>query len=322
MSRAGVEQSHPGERASSRRLNKGYAYREQLGPRVRGLSTLSYLIAAYQHSPEAVWRERLARGEVLLEEHPATGEELLRPGQWLVWNRPPWEEQEAPRDYSLVHEDEAILGVLKPSGLPMMPGGNFLLNTLLGVVRERFPEASPLHRLGRGTSGIVLFARTHDAAAKLSRAWREHEVDKRYRALSSGVATEDRYDITAPIGLVAHPRLGMTHGATPGGKASRSLARVLERRTASTLFEVDILTGRPQQIRIHLAAIGHPLEGDPLYAAGGVPHAGQPGLPGDLGYLLHAERLCFVHPLSGERLELRAPVPRELRGEGEGPLPA
>ncbi|HYO73762.1 MAG TPA: RluA family pseudouridine synthase [Archangium sp.] len=304
------------------RLNEGYAYREQLGARARGQSTLSYLIDSYRHSPEAVWRERLARGEVLLEDLPATGEEHLKPGQWLVWNRPPWEEQEAPRDYSIVHEDEAILAVLKPSGLPMMPGGNFLANTLLRVVRERFPEASPLHRLGRGTSGLVLFARTHDAAAKLSRAWREHEVDKRYRALSSGVATEERYDITAPIGMVAHPRLGLTHGVAPGGRASRSHARVLERRTASTLFEVDIQTGRPQQIRIHLAAIGHPLEGDPLYGAGGVPLAGEPGLPGDLGYLLHSERLGFVHPLSGERLVLHAPVPRELQYEGEGSHPA
>lgn len=303
-------------------LNEGYAYREQLGSRARGQSTLSYLVAFYTHSPEAVWRARLARGEVLLEDVRATGEELLRAGQWLVWNRPPWEEREVPRDYSLVHEDEAIVAVIKPSGLPMMPGGGFLTHTLLSIVRERFPEASPLHRLGCGTSGLVLFARTREAAAKLSRAWREHEVGKRYRALSSGVATEAHYDITAPIGMVAHPRLGTTHGATADGKASRSLARVLERRAASTLFEVDILSGRPQQIRIHLAFIGHPLEGDRLYAAGGVPRAEDPALPGDVGYLLHAERLRFVHPYSGESMELWAPVPRELRVEGEDAMSA
>ena len=121
--------------------------------------------------------------------------------------------------------------------------------------------------------------------------------------------------------MVAHPRLGLTHGVSPEGRASRSHARVLERRTASTLFEVDILTGRSQQIRIHLAAIGHPLEGDPLYGPGGVPLAGEPGLPGDLGYLLHAERLGFVHPLSGERLVLHAPVPPELRRDGDGSRP-
>jgi len=294
-------------------FNKGYAYREQLGARARGQSTHSYLVDAYRHSPSAVWRERLARGEVLLDDLPATGEELLRAGQWLVWNRPPWDEKETPRDYSLVHEDEAILAVIKPGGLPTVPGGGFLVNTLLHLVRERFPEASPLHRLGRGTSGLVLFARTHDAAAKLSRAWREHEVEKRYRALSSHVATQESYDITAPIGEVVHPGMGMVPIATPGGKASRSLARVLQRRAESTLFEVDIQTGRSQQIRIHLAFIGHPLEGDPVYAVGGVPRAEHPGLLGDIGYLLHAERLCFVHPLTGKRLELHAAIPRELQ---------
>ncbi|ADO71684.1 RluA family pseudouridine synthase [Stigmatella aurantiaca] len=293
-------------------FNTGYAYREQLGVRARGQSTLSYLVASYRHSPEPVWRERLARGEVLLDDLPATGEELLKPGQRLVWNRPPWEEKETPRDYTLVYADEAILAVDKPGGLPTMPGGGFLVNTLLHVVRERFPEVSPLHRLGRGTSGLVLFARTHDAAAKLSRAWREHEVEKRYRALSSHVASQDAYDITAPIGEAVHPGRGLLSMALPSGKASRSLARVLQRRAASTLFEVDIQTGRSQQIRIHLAFIGHPLEGDPVYTVGGVPRAEQPGLLGDTGYLLHAERLCFVHPLTGERLELHATLPSEL----------
>ena len=261
-------------------LNTGYAYREQLGARARGQSTLSYLAAAYVHSPLEVWRERLARGEVLLDEVPATGEELLRAGQWLVWNRPPWEERETPRHYTLVHEDEAIVAVIKPGGLPTMPGGGFLENTLLRLVRERFPEASPLHRLGRGTSGLVLFARTHEAAAHLSRAWREHEVEKRYRALSSGVAAQESYDITAPIGEAEAPGHGLGADGDARREGSRSLARVLQRRAASTLFEVDIQTGRSQQIRIHLAFIGHPLEGDPVYAVGGVPRAEHPGLLG------------------------------------------
>lgn len=80
-----------------------------------------------------------------------------------------------------------------------------------------------------------------------------------------------------------------------------------------TLFEVDIHTGRPEQIRIHLAFIGHPLVGDPLFVSGGLPRADHPGLPGDGGYLLHAERLVFAHPLSGAPMRLHAPPPRELR---------
>jgi 23S rRNA pseudouridine1911/1915/1917 synthase len=160
---------------------------------------------------------------------------------------------------------------------------------------------------------VVLFARTRTAAPLLFRLWRERTVEKRYRALASGIALQDRYEIASPIGLVPHPRLGLVHGVTAEGKASLSTARVLERRQEETLFEIDLHTGRPEQIRIHLAAIGHPLSGDPMYGPGGLPKADDPGLPGDGGYLLHAERLVFEHPVSGARMELNAPLPRELR---------
>ena len=78
---------------------------------------------------------------------------MLHPGQTVVWNRPPWDEAPVPRHYELIHEDDAIVVVNKPSGLPTMPAGGFLDNTLLALVRERYPEASPLHRLGRGHVG-------------------------------------------------------------------------------------------------------------------------------------------------------------------------
>src|SRR5690606_9110762 len=140
---------------------------------------------------------------------------------------------------------------------------------------------------------------------------------KRYRGLAQGLATEDAYAIRTPIGLVPHPRLGDVHGVHPQGKASSSDARVLERREASTLFEVDIHTGRAEQIRIHLAAIGHPLVGDPLYAPGGLPRETDPGLPGDGGYLLHAMELRLIHPVTGQPLHLVAPPPPTLTVTGE-----
>jgi 23S rRNA pseudouridine1911/1915/1917 synthase len=218
-----------------------------------------------------------------------------------------------------VYEDAELIVVIKPSGLPTLPSGGFLKNTLLHRVRARWPGAAPMHRLGRATSGLVLFALSSRASSLLARQWRDGSVEKRYRALSQGSALQDVYEITAPIGLVPHPRLGAVHGATLQGKASRSTAHVLERRPNQTLFEVRIHTGRPEQIRIHLAFIGHPLVGDPLFAAGGLPRIEKPGLPGDGGYLLHAALLAFTHPLSGARLELVAPSPPELRVGAEGP---
>lgn len=296
-------------------LNTGYSYRETVA--VGGLSLLDHFLAHHRHSSEAEWRIRLERGEVTVDGVLGTSDTPLRKGQAVVWQRPPWVEPEVDTRLQILHEDAALLAVVKPRGLPTLPGGGFLANTLLAVVRAAFPEAHPMHRLGRETSGIVLFSRTPEAGSALQSAWREQRVEKRYRALGSGIASEEQLEITAPIGPVPHPLLGTLHAASPSGKPSRSHARVLERRKDSTLFQVDIDTGRPHQIRIHLAFAGHPLVGDPLYGPGGIPRTDLQALPGDGGYFLHAERLAFPHPTSGDRLELRAEPPEELKMAGE-----
>ena len=279
------------------------------------VTVLIHLARHYAHSSADEWQRRLIAGEVRVDDRPVAGPEFLKQGQVLVWNRPPWHEPAVPVGYRVVYEDEALLAVDKPGGLPTLPGGGFLTQTLLHQVRLRFPGANPLHRLGRGTSGLVLFARTEEAASRLTGAWREHEVRKTYLALAAGVAERSRYDIDTRIGPVPHPRLGTVHAASSEGKASFSVATVLEQRPDSVLFSVDIHTGRPHQIRIHLASVGHPLVGDPLYAPGGhlLPHL--PGLPGDGGYLLHAARLEFTHPQSGQRHTLETPVPAVFQGD-------
>lgn len=297
-------------------MNGGYIYRDELGS-PPGKSALDYLAGKYRHSSREEWEARFARGEVLIDGVAATGSERPRAGQVLCWHRPPWEEPDAPLHFEVAFEDAALLAVVKPSGLPTLPAGGFLENTLLHRVRQRWPGASPLHRLGRATSGLVLFALTADAASALSGGWREGRVEKRYRALAQGIAARDRYEISVPIGRVPHPRLGSVHGASASGKAARSTALVLERRAQETLFEVQIHTGRPEQIRIHLACIGHPLWGDPVFVEGGLPRPDSPGLPGDGGYLLHAESLAFTHPVSGERMVLHARPPPALCAAGE-----
>jgi 23S rRNA pseudouridine1911/1915/1917 synthase len=170
-----------------------------------------------------------------------------------------------------------------------------------------------MHRLGRHTSGLLLFARTAGARRVLAAEWRAGRVEKEYRALVSGVPRERRFSVDAPIGLVPHPRLGRVHAAVDtGGRPALSHVAVLSARGDRALVSVRIPTGRPHQIRIHLAAAGHPLVGDPLYVSGGVPGP-QPGLPGDGGYWLHAYRLALAHPADGGRLELECPPPFALR---------
>jgi 23S rRNA pseudouridine1911/1915/1917 synthase len=294
-------------------LNEGFDYQERLGPEAQDRSLLDYLCVRYPHSTVEEWRERIASGRVLVDDKKGACGRLLRPGQTLIWRRPPWVEPEAPTSFETLYEDQDLVAAAKPAGLPTLPGAGFLQATLLNLVRQSAPDASPLHRLGRWTSGVVLFARTRQARAALSRQWTACAIGKRYRALASGNPARDEFSVLAPIGPVPHPTLGTVHAADPAGKSAQSRVRLLARRLGEFLCDVNITTGRPHQIRIHLAAAGHPLTGDPLYAAGGGLQAGTRAVPGDPGYLLHAAQLSFRHPRDGRHLVIACPPPASLR---------
>ncbi|HNX32428.1 MAG TPA: RluA family pseudouridine synthase [Holophaga sp.] len=294
-------------------MNHGFTYTGRVGPEGDGRPVLDHLADHYAHTPRNVWSERIEAGLVLLDGRPAAAEEELRRGQQLSWLRPPWEEPPVPLACAVLFEDEDLLAVAKPSGLPTLPGGGYLEHTLLALVRCRCPEASPVHRLGRGTSGVVLFARGVRAGRNLCGALREHQMIKIYRALVQGSPALDSFLVDTPIGSVPHPFLGSVHAAHPQGKPSRSHVRVLERRSTDSLVEVRIETGRPHQIRIHMASCGHPLAGDPLYAPGGCLREDRAALPGDIGYFLHALSVTLPHPRSGARLVIECQPPPILR---------
>lgn len=299
-------------------MNRGFEYRSFVGSEAAGERVIDYLARRYPSSTRAEWLRRIDCARVLVDGRPARPDELLKTGQRLTWVRPPWKEPHAPGAYAILYRDAHLLAVAKPSGLPTMPGGgDFMDNTLLALVRRRFPEASPAHRLGRGTSGIVLFSLTGGAGRSLSREWSGRKVLKVYRALVSGLPDADEFRIEVPVGPVAHPILKSVFAACPEGKAAHSHAAVLERRDACSLVQVRITTGRPHQIRIHMAAAGFPLAGDPLYGAGGVPKPGSRARPSDLGYFLHNMLLGFHHPESGEWMELACAPPPVLRCRGE-----
>jgi 23S rRNA pseudouridine1911/1915/1917 synthase len=293
-------------------LNQGCEYRERLRSDAEGKTVLSYLSQRYGHSSSAEWEERIAAGQVLIDSLPVYPETLLKRGCELVWQRPPWVEPEAPLSFSVLYKDEDLLAVAKPAGLPTLPGANFLQSTLLYLVRAYAPDAAPVHRLGRWTSGLVLCSRNKRSRTELMRQWAENRVGKRYRALASNVPDWDEMTISAPIGSVPHALLGEIHAATPQGKPALSQVYVLERRIDSFLCDVRISTGRPHQIRIHLAAAGHPLVGDPLYEQGGIPATDSRALPGDPGYHLHSAELSFRHPGSGQEKVLQCEPPEQL----------
>lgn len=294
----------------------GYIFKSVVDPHWSGKTIECYLAKMFPHSSMEQWLVRLEAGELTVEGRVVSGGMLLRAGQEVLWHRPGWEEPPVPLEVEWLYEDQHLLAVAKPSGLPTLPGGGFYQNTLLARVLQRDPGARPLHRLGRATSGVVLFARTDQAARLLSAGWPSYR--KIYRALVTESPLWMEWTESTPIGPVPYAKLGTLHAASPIGKSAKTHFQVLERPSCQeTLVEAHLLTGRPHQIRIHAAAAGHPLVNDPIYQVGGIPRSDAAGVPGDGGYWLHAHRLRLTHPVDGRVIQLEAPVPERLRMQEE-----
>jgi len=289
-------------------LNGGYVYRNEVQRADAGTQLLAYHVARFQHSSPETWRRAIEAGQVRVNGAPADCERLLGAGDKLEFHRPPWEESESPLDFRVVHEDEDVLAVEKPRGLQVLPAGSRLENTLLHLVRSSAParaRSAPVHRLGRGTSGLVLFGQHAAARAFLSAELVAFRVTKTYLALASGTDLPVSCIARHPIGIREH---GPLHIACvdPAGRASLTRLRVLARDRAAdrSLVAAQPITGRPDQIRIHLAACGAPLVGDPLFGVGGLPI--DTVRPGDGGYFLHSAGIGVRHPSTGRLLRLRS----------------
>ncbi len=302
-------------------LNKGWIYRETVPKSASGQTVLQYYSTRYCHSNKQQWQSKIESGQVLLNGKQVSSETILQLGDKLAYHRSPWLEPDVPLSFDIIYEDPDLLAIAKPAGLPVLPGGGFLENTLLWQIKKIYPQnpPSPIHRLGRGTSGLLLLAKSTLAKSSLSRQMRanstknlsDERIQKIYLAKVDQGVQCDRFTVTNPIGKIPHPLIGYIYGATPQGKFARSECQVVQRNSDSTIIQVTILTGRPHQIRIHLAAAGYPLMGDPLYGVGGIPlvRQNEVSLPGDCGYHLHAYRLAFTHPRSNKRIDLICPAP-------------
>jgi 23S rRNA pseudouridine1911/1915/1917 synthase len=209
----------------------------------------------------------------------------------------------------ILWRDEHVLVIDKPAGLVVHPARGHregtLSQLLAGLAAGGDAErAGIVHRLDRDTSGLMLVARSEQAHARLQAALRERLIEREYLALVEGVPAARTGTIEAPIGR--HPRI-RTRMAVDGvaPREARTHFELVERLGGYALLRLRLDTGRTHQIRVHLQAIGHPVCGDPEY--------GTPGLLGLQRQFLHATRLVFPHPLSGERIEVGSPLPEDLR---------
>ena len=224
---------------------------------------------------------------------------------------------------SLLHEDDAILVVNKPAGALTVPDRHDPTKpNVVGFLRGRYDNVLIVHRLDRDTSGVLVFARTPEAHRDLSLQFQHRTVSKFYRALVAGQVAQREGLIDKPI--ATHPHIGGKMLVARKGKASQTRYTVLERFRNFTWLDVELLTGRTHQIRVHLASQGYPLAVDPLYgkrerlALSDVKPGYRHPYPAEeralLGRLsLHAVTLSFHHPVGRERLTFEAPLPKDLR---------
>lgn len=199
----------------------------------------------------------------------------------------------------LIYLDASLLVVNKPTGLLAVPGrGADKQDCLSARLQQKFPDALVVHRLDMATSGLMVFARGAEMQSRLSQMFREREVGKRYVAMVAGKVDPPTGEVNLPIAADWSNR-PLRKIDTELGKPSLTRYRLLAHDTDASRMELEPVSGRTHQLRVHMAAIGHPILGDALY--GDAASASR--------LLLHACRLSFVHPLNGELLNLVSAAP-------------
>ncbi|HEX6899428.1 MAG TPA: RluA family pseudouridine synthase [Thermoanaerobaculia bacterium] len=283
-------------------------------------------VAARLDVPRNQVQKWIAEGLVRVNGREAKPAATVAAGD-LVQCEPPEPREERvlpePGDLRVLYEDGDLAVLDKPAGLTVHPGAGRSTGTLAHHLLDRYPEMAGVggpgrpgivHRLDQGTSGVLVVARTVAAYHRLARAFASREVDKRYLAIAYGAPAPPIGTIDAPIGR--HPQRRKEMAVLPGGRPARTRYRTLAAAAGISLLALDLETGRTHQIRVHLKHIGHPLVGDPVYGEArwkGLPRPVQAPLRDFPRPALHAWRLAFEHPGTGERLSFEAAPPEDLR---------
>jgi 23S rRNA pseudouridine1911/1915/1917 synthase len=303
-----------------------------VGPALDGMRVDAFLAHELPALSRARIRRKTQTGEVLVNGHRCSTATRLRAGDRLLirWRAAP---PVGPLpDLAVLWEDDAILAADKPAGVASHPMGRRQHGTVVQWARARHADAirGDLERGGAGcyptlvnrldvyTSGIVLLAKTDAAHGAMQRLMTARAVEKEYVAVVEGIVERDEGSVDLPIGLDPASAVRLKRAVRPDGRPSITRFTVLRRLAGHTVLLAAPITGRQHQIRVHLAAAGHPVVGDLLYkdeslflrslAAGA---AFDPSLPAR--HLLHACRLSFTHPFTGARVLVASPLPDDFR---------
>jgi UPF0176 protein len=280
-----------------------------------GRPLLEMLCGAFPHLGRDYWIERIAQGLVVDDRRRAVSpERIVRAGERYLNRLPAMSEPDVSSDIRVLYEDGAIVVVAKPAPLPLHPSGRFNRNTLQAILSDVYhpQKLRPVHRLDANTTGVVVLARRRSVAARLQEEFAAGRVEKRYVARIQGSPAAEEFACDAPIGT-ATTELGARE-VDENGLAAVTEFRVLRRfDDGTTLVEARPITGRTNQIRVHLWHLGLPIVGEQAYLPGGQLGETQTHGVEDAPLCLHAQRIEFAHPERGERVAFEAPAPAWAR---------
>jgi len=292
-------------------------------------SLLDYLCTRFRYRTRNAWEGELASQRLMVNGRPADARTRIRPKDSVSYTAPRKEPAVA-TDIVVLWQDEHLLVVNKPAPLPVHSDGVFITNTLINFMRQRTanPALNLGHRLDRETSGVLALAKTKIVTARLMAAFDESSLEKWYLAVARGEADFSETLVRGGMGKDPASKLDLRQKLYPQGSAdtkdSATRFIVKQRLKGYTLLACQSLTGRTNQIRVHLESVGLPLAGDKLYgrsddfyldfikhvkAGGGQDFAGKVEHP---RHLLHAWKLALRHPMTGERMQWEADMPDDM----------
>ena len=298
-----------------------------VGPEEAGQRLDRFLASRLAWRTRSGLRDLFEEGRIDTGDRPARRSLRVREGDVIRISIPPPPVAPDPGAIPLhvIYEDEEIVALDKQAGVVVHPVGRHRWNTLINALHHRYRHADPerdvvprlVHRIDQLTSGVLLVAKTDHARIELGRQFEAREVDKHYLALTDGAPDGDAGEIDAPLGPARGAPIRIMQGVRPDvGLPSRTRWEVVERYAspadgARALIRCEPLTGRTHQIRVHLAHAGWPILCDHLYGDA-EPIRDEAGNLLLDRFALHARRLRFTHPVTGERMELESPLPADM----------
>lgn len=301
-----------------------------VGKEFQDTSLLEYLCVRFRYRDRAAWIQELGSQRLMVNGRPADAATRLKPKDRVSYTAPR-SEPDVATDIAVLWEDEHILVVNKPAPLPVHSDGVFITNTLINLLRQSThnPALNLGHRLDRETSGVLVLAKSKAVTARLMAAFDDSGLEKWYLAVARGEAAFKEELVRGFMAKDPSSKLDLRQkllpAAAPGAKESATRVLVRGSLKGFTLLACQPLSGRTNQIRVHLEALGLPLAGDKLYgrtddfyldfikhvkAGGGQDFEGRVEHP---RHLLHAWKLGLRHPVSGERMQWEAEMPRDMR---------